>query len=112
MIIIGITGGTGSGKTTALNALGKMGAHICDCDAIYHQLLRENTQLLAEIEEAFPGSVENGQLNRKKLGSYVFENDAALLQLNAITHKYVLAEVKRQLDAEKENMHAEIAGSS
>ena len=52
--IIGITGGSGSGKTTALNVLADMGALILDCDEIYHQLLQTDTDMLFQIESAFP----------------------------------------------------------
>ena len=69
-----------------------------DCDAIYHQLLKTDTALLGAIENRFPGSVEDGTLNRKKLGSIVFSDPAALADLNAITHGAVKAEVLRRLD--------------
>lgn len=99
-MIIGITGGTGSGKTTVLNALKDLGAVILDCDAIYHDLLKTDTALLAAIESRFPGTVENGTLQRKKLGEIVFSDSAALKDLNKITHSAVIAQVKKQLDHE------------
>ena len=61
-MIIGITGGTGCGKTTLLDAIRQAGGMILDCDAIYHQLLKNDAQLLQTIENRFPGVVENGQL--------------------------------------------------
>ena len=42
MTIIGITGPTGAGKTTALEVLREMGGHVIDCDALYHRLLRQD----------------------------------------------------------------------
>ena len=98
-MIIGITGGSGCGKTTALNVIRDMGGLILDCDAIYHQLLKTDTQMLAAIEARFPGTVENGALNRKKLGAIVFADEKALLDLNAITHGAVKKEVLRQLES-------------
>lgn len=98
-MIIGITGGTGCGKTTLLNAIEEMGGLVLDCDAIYYQLLASDTQLLAAIEARFPGTVEDGALNRKKLGSIVFSDPQALLDLNAITHSAVKKEVLRRLEA-------------
>ena len=99
-MIIGITGGTGSGKTTVLKALKDLGAVILDCDAIYHDLLKTDTALLAAIESRFPGTVENGTLQRKKLGEIVFWDPAALNDLNKITHSAVITQVKKQLDHE------------
>ena len=57
-MILGITGGTGCGKTTLLNVLKERGAVVLDCDAIYHELLTRDASLLAAIEERFPGTVE------------------------------------------------------
>ena len=99
-MILGITGGTGCGKTTLLELLQEAGALVLDCDAIYHRLLREDASLLAAIEARFPGTVENGQLQRKKLGAIVFEEKAALADLNQITHGAVKAEVIRLLTPE------------
>jgi len=98
-MIIGITGGTGCGKTTLLNVIEEQGGLILDCDAIYHQLLKTDRKLLSDIEKRFPGVVENGTLQRKKLGAIVFSDPAALADLNAITHSAVRAEVCRRLAA-------------
>ena len=97
-MIIGITGGTGSGKTTLLKLMAQAGVLVLDCDAIYHQLLETSTSLLDAINARFPGTVENGQLQRKKLGQIVFSDGNALLDLNKITHAAIHAEVLRQLD--------------
>ena len=97
-MIIGITGGTGCGKTTLLNLIAEKGGLILDCDAIYHELLLSDKAMLAAIGSRFPGVVENGALNRKKLGAIVFADRQALLDLNAITHAAVKAEVLRRLE--------------
>ncbi len=96
-LVIGITGGSGSGKTTLLNLIRQAGGLVLDCDAIYHELLQTHSDLLSAIDAQFPGTVENGQLNRKKLGSIVFADETALLRLNAITHSAVKKEVLRRL---------------
>ena len=96
-MILGITGGTGCGKTTLLNCIAERGGLILDCDAIYHDLLRTDPALLSAIEARFPGTVENGALQRKKLGNLVFSDEKALEDLNAITHGAVKAEVLRRL---------------
>ena len=101
-MIIGITGGTGCGKTTLLKAIAEKGGLILDCDAVYHQLLTTDRNLLNAIESRFPGTVENGQLQRKKLGSIVFSDKNALLDLNKITHSAIRDELLRQLEPRPE----------
>ena len=97
-MILGITGGTGCGKTTLLNVIAENGGLILDCDAIYHELLVSDKALLAAIEARFPGTVDNGELQRKKLGSIVFSDEKALQDLNQITHGAIRAEVLRRLE--------------
>ena len=96
-MIIGITGGTGCGKTTLLDVIREQGGLVLDCDAIYHELLTRDDALLSAIEARFPGTVENGALQRKKLGAIVFSDEQALLDLNKITHGAIYAEVKHRL---------------
>ena len=96
-MIIGITGGTGCGKTTALNVIREMGGIVIDCDAVYHDLLKTDKALLGAIEDRFPGTVEEGSLNRKKLGSIVFSDPEALRTLNTITHSAICSAVQRLL---------------
>ena len=98
-MIIGSTGGTGSGKTTLLNLIAQKGGVILDCDAIYHRLLITDKTLLKNIEARFPGTVQQGILDRKALGNIVFSDEAALADLNRITHSAIYAEVLRQLSA-------------
>lgn len=105
-MIIGITGGTGCGKTTALQVFSQLGGAVLDCDEIYHRLLKTDQNLLSAIENRFPGTVTDGTLDRKKLGSIVFSNPDALLELNHITHSAVKAEVLRLI--EKETRHIAI----
>lgn len=97
-MIIGITGGTGCGKTTLLNAVRDRGGLVLDCDEIYHRLLQSDKEMLSAIEARFPGVIEEGQLNRKKLGAIVFSDADALLDLNRITHAAVKQEVLRRLE--------------
>ncbi len=98
MSIIGITGPTGAGKTTALRVLEGMGGVIIDCDAVYHELLKSNTTLQSELENRFGILTdENGVFDRKKLGSVVFKDPDALADLNAIAHRHVVLAVKEIL---------------
>ena len=99
-MIVGITGGSGCGKTTALSAFEALGGVVMDCDVIYHELLRSDPALLRAIADRFPGTVCQGVLDRKKLGAIVFADEGALLDLNAITHGAVKDEVERRLQGE------------
>ena len=95
--IIGITGPTGAGKTTALKALEELGAVVIDADAVYHRLLAESAPLQAALIGRFGGGIldADGKLDRKRLGAVVFADPAALTDLNRITHGFITAEVDR-----------------
>ena len=99
MKVIGITGPTGAGKTTALRVLEKMGALILDCDVVYHDLTLSCVPMREELKEAFGPDIfgPDGALQRKALGAVVFDNPAALERLNAITHRYVAQAVRDSL---------------
>lgn len=95
--MIGVTGGTGTGKTTALNALRSLGALVIDADEVYHTLCRESADMLDKINARFPGAVEGGVLQRKKLGAVVFSDAVALEDLRNITDRFVEREIDRRL---------------
>ena len=88
-MIIGLTGGSGCGKTTALQVLRELGAAAFDADAVYRELLRSDRELLDALDRAFPGAVVNGELQRKALAKVVFQDPQKLATLNAITHPRV-----------------------
>ena len=75
MKVIGITGPTGAGKTTALNALVSLGGRIIDADAVYHTLTRTSQPMRQELEARFgPVYTAQGELDRKELGAVVFQD--------------------------------------
>jgi len=100
MKIIGVTGTTGAGKTTALGVLQEMGALVIDCDTVYHELLRSDKDMRRELETRF-GDLGEGEVDRKKLGKAVFGNPEALQELSRITHSYVRKEVRSILDGHR-----------
>jgi len=97
LTLIGITGGTGCGKSTALRCLKEKGALIIDCDQVYHRLTDTSEEMRAEITERFGEVYKNDRLDRKTLGKAVFADPAALADLSKITHKYVDAEIEETL---------------
>lgn len=109
-MIIGITGGTGCGKTTLLSLLQENGFTVLDCDEIYHDLLKTDKKLLTALDARFPGTVREGVLDRKKLGATVFADQDALKDLNRITHAAVKAQVLRLLTPAPQNAAIDAIG--
>ena len=97
MYIIGLTGPSGAGKTTALRVLEQLGGQVYDCDAIYHEMLRSDPELLGRIEAAFPGSVVKGALDRKTLGAKLFADPAGLQRLTELTQPLVAKRVLEEI---------------
>ena len=99
MIVIGITGPTGAGKTTVLNVLRELGGAVADCDGVYHELLSTSVPMREELAARFGPEIfdENGDLRRKELGAIVFGDPDALADLNAITHRHIVSELERRI---------------
>ena len=89
MVIVGLTGSIGMGKSTAAKMLREMGVPVYDADAAVHALQAPGGPALPGIEAAFPGVVKAGVLDRQALGTRVFGNKAALRRLEAIVHPLV-----------------------
>jgi dephospho-CoA kinase len=100
-VVIGLTGGIGSGKSTVARMFAQRGATVIDADAIVHELQAPGMPMVDELVAAFgPGILTaDGALDRKALGAIVFQDEAARLRLNAIVHPQVGAEFARRLGA-------------
>ncbi len=98
MTVIGITGPTGAGKTTALEVLAELGFEIVDCDALYYWLLRNDGALRRRLEEAFgPVFLPDGELDRRALARRVFGDEGELAKLNDIVFPAVSAAVEQKI---------------
>lgn len=104
MKVIGLTGGTGSGKSVVSKSLFAAGAVIVDADKIAHEIIRKGEPAYHEIIEYYGTGILDGEGNiiRKRLGEIVFHDTEKLAFLNQCTHKYITAEVNRQIAAAKE----------
>ena len=101
MKIIGLTGSIGMGKSTATTMLRQMGIPVYDADAAVHSLTVKHGPALPFIEQAFPGVVSQGVLDRQKLGALVFGNLPALRKLESIIHPMVHRKQRRFLTLAK-----------
>ncbi len=89
MVILGLTGSIGMGKTTAAKIFRRLGVPVHDADAAVHRLLGPGGDAVAQVEAAFPGVVRQGAVDRQELGRRVFGDPAALARLEALLHPRV-----------------------
>lgn len=89
MIVLGLTGSIGMGKSTAADMFRALGVPVHDADATVHALLADDRQVRAAIEARFPGVVTKDAVDRQALGAAVFGNPEARLDLEAILHPRV-----------------------
>lgn len=107
MILVGLTGGIGSGKSTVSALLAKKGAVIVDADVITRQLQEPGQAVFTAIVERFGPKVvaDDGSLDRPGLAAIVFTDPEALVDLNKIVHPAVGAEIRRRVEAERDTDH-------
>ena len=95
-MIIGITGGSGVGKSTVSKEFEKKGFFVIDADIVAHKVMDKGSECLKEVIDFFGSEYLNSDstLNRKKLGTLVFNNKEMLDKLNEITHKYIIKAIE------------------
>lgn len=106
MKIIGLCGGSGSGKGAVCSAFMKLGIPCIDTDAVYRELTASDSPCLQALKDEFGGDIisSDGSLDRKKLASLVFfgdDADSKRLKLNEITHKFILDECRKRIQTYK-----------
>ena len=106
-VVLGLTGGTGAGKSSALRAVESLGGQVIDCDQLYHEMLETCAPLRDDIGASFPGAFDaDGQLDRRKLGQEVFSHKDRLEQLNSIIFRHLVPEVRRRLASSENRLFA------
>lgn len=105
MKIIGVTGPIGSGKSTVSAYFSKKGAKVIDADLLYREVVKKGNPALEDIVNVFGDGVldDQGQLDRKKLGSIVFDDKDKLKVLNGLTHKYIIDKINEEVRKARES---------
>jgi len=99
MMIVGVTGGIGSGKTTLCRMFERWGAQVIDADGLGREVVEADPALLKRLEEEFGGAIRNpdGTLNRRELGRLAFKSPAARRRLNSIVHPPLLSLLRERI---------------
>lgn len=104
MILVGLTGGIGAGKSTVSALLAERGAVIVDADRIARDLQSPGSAVLDQMAERFGAHIitDDGVLDRAAVAKIVFNDEAALADLNGIVHPAMQSEIQRQIDAQRD----------
>ncbi len=104
-VVIGLTGMSGAGKSTACKVFKDAGFDIIDCDMICREIVKKGKPCLSEIISAFGKEIitAEGELNRSKLGKIIFSDESKRLALNGIMYPYVSYIVIKSILSEKNN---------
>ena len=99
LLLIGITGNIGTGKSTVASMLASLGAEVIDADKVAHEVMRAGYSAHTQIVETFGPQVlgSDGQVDRARLGSIVFANPGLLARLEAIVHPATLEAITRRI---------------
>jgi len=99
--VIGVTGNIATGKSTVLDILRELGAHVIDADAVTRRIMRRGEPAFDQIVAAFGPQIVDagGELDRGALGRRVFADPVALRTLERIVHPLTLAAIRREIDA-------------
>lgn len=95
MIVVGLTGSIGMGKSTIAAQCKLLGAQTIGADTIVHRLLQKGGAAVPPVSQAFPEALENEAINRKKLGAIVFADNKKMQQLESILHPLVIKEEEK-----------------
>lgn len=103
-MIIGLTGGIASGKSTVSNYLRELGAFIIDSDKVAHSIIKKDKPAYQKIEERFGSSIldKSGEINRSRLAGIIFDDYEKKRELEEITHPFILDEIYEKMEEIKD----------
>ena len=105
MLIIGLTGNLGAGKTTVAGMFKKLGAKILNADEMAHELISPHGACFKEVVQSFGEEIlTNGKIDRKKLARIVFSDSQKLSRLNKIIHPKVIQQISEEISKSCENL--------
>lgn len=104
MVVIGLTGGIGTGKSTVSDTLAELGAAVINADHVGHQAFEPHTEVWEDVVAAFGREIvaQNDEIDRRKLGEIVFNDPKALSRLNKIMHPRMYRMMKEQIEQLRE----------
>jgi dephospho-CoA kinase len=102
-VIIGLTGGIGSGKSVVGGILADLGAHVIDTDKVGHRVYEPGSEGFRRLVETFGDGIVggDGRIDRKRLGAIIFADDEKRRALNAIVHPLIFGEILREMQARR-----------
>lgn len=105
VMVVGLTGQTGAGKSTVSKVFSESGFSVINADIISRIVVEKGSKCLSEIVEFFGNGIlcEDGSLNRRALGNIVFSDKVKLDSLNSIIYPYIMSEILRQIKEHSEN---------
>jgi dephospho-CoA kinase len=100
VLVLGLTGGIGTGKSEVTRALASLGASVIDADRVGHEAYRPHQGIWQEVVQAFGEEIlqPDGEVDRKALGAIVFSQPDARAKLNGIMHPWMAKEIERRID--------------
>jgi dephospho-CoA kinase len=100
MLVVGVTGGIGAGKSTVSGMFARLGAQVLDADAIAREVVGDDVHVLQELQQAFGQDIlgPDGSLDRRELGRRAFRETASRRRLDDILHPPILARTRQLLD--------------
>lgn len=105
VMVVGLTGQTGAGKSTVSKVFAENGFSVINADLIARDVVKKGSPCLTELEETFGSGIitEDNELNRKALASIVFSDSKKLELLNTVTYPYITGEILKQIDTLSSN---------